>query len=328
MIDIDTIIRDSFNKHKIGCIQLDPNGSCNAGCWFCPVKYVGNPEDAKGNMPVELLDKIFHNLISERDSGGLVDKKFNGFYTAHYNEILLYKHFEDLLKLCRKYKLIFMVLSNGTTLTPQKTDLLVEYKDVISGVCLNVPCFEPELWAKRVNLSPKLFDKLVSNIKYFIDKHPMQISIQVNGWDKINDWLDKGQNFPQDITDDENEKQTNLAKQMFPKANVYRTFHLIDRAGSISDVITNKNAILRKYGNKRVIGCMNSWETGGRPIGWVHINANGECFLCCNDYKMEIKFGDFRTQVLRDFWGKEDHINKIKHSYENICRDCAAAKYE
>lgn len=327
-MNITENIKHQLSYQKIRNLQLDPNGFCNAGCWFCPVRYAGNPEDGKNQMPPDLVDKIFTDLISERESGGLVDKAFNGFYTAHYNEVLLYKHFEELLKLCRKHKLIFMVLSNGTTLTPQKTDLLVEYKDVISGVCLNVPCFEDELWAKRVNMSKSLFPKVVSNINYFMSQHPMQISIQVNGYDANNDWTQKGNNFPEDLQDDECDKQVALAKQMFPKANVFKMPHLIDRAGSIAGVITNKHAINRHHAGKKVVGCMNSGEHGGRPISWVHVNANGECFLCCNDYNMEIKFGDFKTQNLKDFWGTEDHINKIKQSYETICTDCAAAKFQ
>lgn len=321
-------IRGLFNQHKIRNMQLDPNGSCNAGCWFCPVRYVGNPEEAKNQMDPELLEKIFYNIVQERESGGLVDPAFNGFYTSHYNEVLLYRHFEDLLKVARKYKMIFMVLSNGTTLTPQKTDLLLEYRDVISGVCLNVPCFEDELWSKRVNLPKQLFPKLVSNIQYFLDNHPMMLSIQVNGWSADNTWLQKGENFPVDLSDDENEKQFQLAKSMFPKANVFKMPHLIDRAGAIGDVITNIHAIKTYHANKKVVGCLNSRETGGRPVGWIHVNANGECFLCCNDYDMEIKFGDFKTQSLRDFWGSEDHINKIKESYEGICTKCASAQFE
>ncbi len=328
-MEIEQIIEESFKTHKIRNMQLDPNGSCNAGCWFCPVRYKGNPEFAKNHMPVELLEKIMSNLIEERSrEDGLVDKAFNGFYTAHYNEVLMYRYFEDLLKLCRKYKLIFMVLSNGTTLTKSKTDLLVEYKDVISGVCLNVPCFEPELWSKRVNLPINTFNSLVKNINYFIENHPMKISIQVNGWSSQNDWLQKGQNFPQDMQDDENERQFNIAKEMFPTANVFKMIHLIDRAGDIKDVITNKHAIDKYYGGKRVVGCRNSYETGGRPVGWIHVNANGQCFLCCNDVEMEMIVGDLKSQNLRDFWGKPEHVQLIKKSYETICTNCASAKFE
>ena len=118
-------IKTDFSKYKISQMQLDPFGVCNAKCWFCPVKYRGNPASGKETMSPELMEKIFVDLIEERKKeNGLVSKSFNGFYTAHYNEILLYKHFDKMLELCRKYKLYTLVLSNGTTLTPEKTDLI------------------------------------------------------------------------------------------------------------------------------------------------------------------------------------------------------------
>lgn len=319
---------EQLKHYKIRNLQLDPNGSCNAGCWFCPVRYVGNPEEAKNQMSPDLLEKIFYDLIIERDTGGLVHNSFNGFYASHYNEVLLYKHFEELLKLARRYKLVFLVLSNGTPLTPAKTDLLIKYKDVLSGVCLNVPCFESELWSKRVNLPERMFNKLISNIQYFADNHPMKMSIQVNGYNAKNDWTEKGDNFPVDIADEENEKQFELAKKMFPKANVFKMFHLVDRAGHIANVITNKTAMDRHYKDKEVIGCLNDGENGGRPISWLHVNANGECFLCCNDYDMDVKFGDFKTQKLRDFWLSDYHVQQINNSYNTICTSCAAAKFK
>jgi MoaA/NifB/PqqE/SkfB family radical SAM enzyme len=319
---------EQLKHYKIKNLQLDPNGSCNAGCWFCPVRYVGNPEEAKNQMSPDLLDKIFNDIVTERDTGGLVHKNFNGFYASHYNEVLLYKHFEELLQTARKYKLIFMVLSNGTPLTPAKTDLLIKYKDVLSGICLNVPCFEPELWSKRVNLPEKIFPKLIDNINYFIKNHPMKVSIQVNGYNANNNWTEKGENFPVDITNEENEKQFELAKAMFPEANVFKMFHLVDRAGHIANVITNKTSIDRNYKDKQVIGCLNDNENGGRPIGWLHINANGECFLCCNDYDMDVKFGDFKTQNLKDFWLSDYHVEQIDKSYNTICKSCASAKFK
>ena len=96
--------------------------------------------------------------------------------------------------------------------------------------------------------------------------------------------------------------------------------------------MTNKEAIKRNLQknneDKKVIGCGNGWEVGGRPVGWIHINAAGKVFLCCNDYDMEVQFGDFKTQKLADFWGKDEHIQKVQESYETICRNCAAAVFE
>lgn len=340
-------IKEQFQKYKIHQLQLDPFGVCNAKCWFCPVKYKGNPKIGKEVMSPELLRKIIDNLIEERDKeDGLVNKGFGGFYTAHYNEILLYPHFEELLKICKEYSLCFIVLSNGVPLTPKKIDLIVEYGGVVNGICLNVPAFEANTWSKRSGIDITKFDTLMSNIQYAIDSLPKMVtnksfSIQINGSNNNSfidrgGWLDKGVNFPTDIDlDPENgelETQYRLAKNLFSSVQIFKVASLIDRAGLLDDVITNKNAIKKNLQkndeSKKVIGCGNGREVGGRPIGWIHVNASGKAFLCCNDYDMEIQFGDFKTQKLRDFWVSDLHISKIEESYSTICRNCASAIFE
>ena len=298
-------------------------------------------------MSPELLRKIIENLIEERDKeDGLVHKHFGGFYTAHYNEILLYPHFEELLKICQEYRLCFIVLSNGIPLTPEKVDLIVKYKGVVNGICLNIPAFEPEIWSLRSGINIKQFDKLISNVKYVMEKLPDMVqnksfSIQVNGSNEYSfsdkgGWLDKGPEFPSDMDLDphtgELATQVNKAKELFDGLQVFSVPSLIDRAGLLDHVMTNKKSIKRNLQqnneNKKVIGCGNGLEVGGRPIGWIHVNAAGKVFLCCNDYDMEVQFGDFKTQKLADFWGKDEHIQKVQESYETICRNCAAAVFE
>lgn len=341
------MIREDFNQYKISQMQLDPFGVCNARCWFCPVKYRGNPDNGKETMSVELLRKIISNLIEERERpDGLVHKNFGGFYTAHYNEILLYKHFEELLQICQEYKLCFMVLSNGVPFTPDRVDLINKYKGVVNGICLNVPAFEREVWSKRSGINEKLFDKLISNIQYAREQLPDMVkngsfSIQVNGANENSfgargGWLEKGSEFPSDMNLDpetgELATQTKIAKQLFPGMQIFSVPSLIDRAGLLDHVMTNKPAIKRNLQKndetRKVIGCGNGREVGGRPVGWIHINARGETFLCCNDYDMEVVFGDFKTQTLRDFWGTDEHVAKIQTAYDTKCRGCASAIFE
>jgi MoaA/NifB/PqqE/SkfB family radical SAM enzyme len=343
----ETLIRSDFNKYKITNLQIDPYGVCNAKCWFCPVRYKGNPENGKDVMSPELFEKIIKNLIDEREKpNGLVSKAFNGFYTAHYNEVLLYPHFEEILKICRKYKLVTMVLSNGIPLTPEKVDILKQYQDVLSGICLNTPAFDAETWSKRSGINIKQFDKLISNIQYAVEQLPNMVknkafSIQINGSHDLSfidkgGWLEKGPEFPKDmdldVSDGELVQQERKAKELFPSVNIFTVPYLIDRAGLLDEVMSNKPSIqknlMKNNEGKRVIGCGNGREVGGRPIGWVHVNANGKAFLCCNDYDMEMQVGDFKTQELKDFWGTEEHIKVVKESYETICRNCASAIFE
>lgn len=336
-----------FEQYKISQLQIDPYGVCNARCWYCPVKYRGNPEHGKQIMSPDLFERIIQNLIEERERpDGLVSKAFNGFYTAHYNEVLLYPHFEDILKICRKYKLVTMVLSNGIPLIPEKVDILKNYQDTLSGICLNTPAFDAETWSKRSGINIKQFDKLISNIQYAIEQLPGMVSrrafsIQINGVHTLSfgdngGWLERGENFPTDIDLDVNSgelvQQLNKAKQLFPDVNMYTVPYLIDRAGALEGVISNQPAInrhlIRNNENRKVIGCANGREIGGRPIGWVHVNSRGDAFLCCNDYDMDVVIGNFQNQKLRDFWGTEEHKRKIENAYKTICRKCASAIFD
>ena len=260
-------------------------------------------EDYDFKENIELLEKIIKNLIDEREKpDGLVHKNFGGFYTAHYNEILLYPHFEELLQICQKYRLCFMVLSNGVPLTPEKIDLIIKYKGVVNGICLNIPAFEPEVWSLRSGINIKQFDKLISNINYAMEQLPDMVknksfSIQVNGsnnnsFSDKGGWLDKGPEFPVDMDLDpitgELATQTNKARELFPGLQIFDVPSLIDRAGLLDHIMTNKEAIKRNLQRgdetKKVIGCGNGREVGGRPVGWIHVNAAGKVFLCCNDY--------------------------------------------
>jgi len=340
------VIKDKLKTQKIANMQLDPNGRCNVGCWYCPVRYHGNPEHAKTDMPKELLRKILQNIVDEREKeDGLVSKNFGGFYTGHYNEILIYKHFEYLLELCREFRFAFVVLSNGTPLTKNKVDMIAEYPDVINGLNLNTPIFsDAELWGRRVNANPNMHKKVLENIEYAIDKLPNMVrnksfSIVINGIHngslyKNGGWITTGKDFPKDLDMDvhtgEHAKEVQTAKALFPNLQIYGNPSLIDRAGLLSDVIDNTKAIeknLMKNPHMEVTGCANAGEVGGRPFGWIHVNANGECFICCNDYHMETVFGDFRTQSLEDFWITDSHAAMIDGSFKTMCRGCASAKF-
>lgn len=341
---IPITVEDQFQQYKISQMQLDPYGVCNAKCWFCPVKYKGNPVEGREVMSPELLRKIIKNVVEERDrEDGIVSKNFGGFYTSHYNEILLYPHFEELLKVCEEYRLCFTILSNGIPLTPVKTDLIKKYKGVVNGICLNIPAFNAETWSKRSGINIKQFDKLLNNITYAIEQLPEMVlnnsfSIQVNGANEYSfkekgGWITKGTEFPIDMDLDpftgELAVQIQKAKELFKDVQVFGVPSLIDRAGALDHVISNKQAIQQNLKNgdssKKVIGCGNGIEVGGRPIGWLHVNAAGKAFLCCNDYDMKIQFGDFKTQELREFWGTKLHQQQVQEAYNSMCVNCASA---
>ena len=329
-------IKNKLNMDKIKLMQLDPFGYCNARCWFCTVRYQELPMQARTHMSVDLLEKIFANIAAEKTrKNGLIAPTFGFYYTAHYNEILLYKHFEDLLRISRDYDLRTMILSNGTTLTPERTDLIKQYPDVIGGICLNIPAFERDLWAARAGMDASIFDKLISNINYAIEQlsPKIGISIQINGVNQssFDTRLEPGPEFNSLNIDTDNqhgelEQQFQLAQQLFPSIRINKQSSLIDRAGTISHLISNQKYLENKFQDtKKVTGCTNM---GDRTTEWLHINARGQVFACCNDYNYEYEYGDLNTQSIREAWLSDRHAEVIDRAFKNICTGCASAKIE
>lgn len=326
--------------YKIHMAQIDPNGLCNVGCWFCPVGYTPNPEIGRKNMPIEMLEDILQQLHDGK--GDFVSPNFDFIYTAHYNEVLLYKYFAEMLELFRRFNFKTIILTNGTPLVPAKTDLIKQYQDVVYGICFNTPSSDPERWSKLTNANIKMFDRLMGNIQYAIDQLPemfetKRLSIQVNGLNKMSlyeygGWIDRLMNAPAlDLDPDTGSLAVEVSdfREKFPGMQVYPMPSLIDRAGHLDKqlVITNINGIAKyaKGEKSKVIGCGNGIEVGGRPNGWVHINANGDLFICCNDYDFDTIFANVNQKRLKDLWMSPEHKQMIDHSYNTICRTCAAA---
>jgi MoaA/NifB/PqqE/SkfB family radical SAM enzyme len=326
------MIKD-FEKLKIRKVQIDPFGFCNAKCWFCPVRYIPQPEEGSGNMSIELIDKIFSDLINERENpNGVVSKEFNFFTTAHYNEVLLYKNVEQLFQLGRKYKLKTYVLSNGVSLNKNNVDLISEYRDVVIHLGLNIPAFEKELWAKRAGFSESQFDRLVSNVKYAEEKLSYlksELQIHVNGLEKHmfdNKWIKEGPEYREHNYNiiSEHENQVLFAKKMFPGISVHKNY-IFDRAGFINNILTNEEFIVNSNRDKKVVGCNNF---GDRITEWLHINSSGKTFLCCNDYNFEYVFGDLKTQTVSEIWKSQKHIEVVNKALNSICTKCISAVFK
>tara|TARA_B100001287_G_scaffold266624_1_gene260767 strand:- start:98 stop:1021 length:924 start_codon:yes stop_codon:yes gene_type:complete len=304
---------------KIRYAQVDTNGLCNAGCWFCPVAYEGNPKEYVNQMTPDQFRNIIHQIHINK--GGIVSEAFNGIYMSHYNEMLLWRYLEEGLQILREYKMGVMVLTNGTTLVPKKVDMLNNYQDVLYGICINAPIWtDRDLFAKRVNMRPKLFDRLVENVDYAYAnyKNKNSLSIQINGHDRESGAI-KGPKFPKDLDPFELDRQVAAARQRYPDINVFKQPHLIDRVGLIDDYISSEPFIKK---GAEVIGC-----NGKRDTEWLHINANADLFLCCNDYHMEYKYGNLNHQDLKDAWMSPKHKMVMKHAFGEICQQCTSAVF-
>ena len=145
-------------------------------------------------------------------------------------------------------------------------------------------------------------------------------------------WMEMMENAPKinlDPNNGESKKQVELAKSLFPNLNIYPVESLIDRASILAEhkIINNAKAITRFKGEKqKVVGCSNG--TIGRIYGWLHINALGNAFLCCNDYDFDYTFGNMNDSTLDEIWRSDAHAEMIEKALGSICMSCASAIWE
>jgi len=311
-------------------INIDPNGICNAKCWFCPVAYAGNSKENKSNMSIKTMEDIFKQLDDGRGSWVRKD-----IYNSpiHFNEVLLYPHFKEMLDLHRKYKIYIAIYTNGVNLTKEKTDLIKEYKDIVNQLILNVPSFNEKQWSEFTGFNIKIFPKLIENLKYAEEQlvdlfKPEDFSIQANGINekslfKNNGWIEVLDNAPTYDTDINTGTLANIVKEMksiLPKMNIFERNNLGDRTGVLEkfNIISNQNAIKEKNKGK-VIGCSQNYPES------LFISATGNVYLCCADFNYETVYINIKDKTIKEIWQGYERQNAIKKAYDGICTSCFRA---
>ncbi len=324
-------------KTKIKHVQLDLFGFCNAACWYCPVKYLPQPKRSMVHMPIDLVEKILLNLRNEQHDG-LVCPSLNNIYTAHYGEFLLYKHLDEFFFLLEKYKFSTTIFSNGLNLTPDKVDLLYNNLHSVNEIILNIPSFDRKLWAERAGFKESQFDRLIANLEYANEKLSgfKNLIILINGVDN-NAWNDStlpGRDLDSIKIDmhplrGERFQAYKFAKRKFNNFIVHKEYVLHDRAGLLSNFISNQEYVNDQLKTGKVVGCKgyDDIETD-RTTEWLHINSLGETFLCCNDYNMDYVFGNLTQTDLKEIWLTDKHAETILTAREEICRKCYYARIE
>ena len=296
----------------INFIQLDPNGLCNAGCWFCPVSTLRNPKNQINQMDINLFDKIISEIVNLK--GDLINPNLHFIYCSHYNEVLLYKHFESMLKILNKNKLSICILTNGVPLTPKKIDLINKHQPAVSMIAINAPVYEKRLFEKRTGMKEVMFDKLIRNIDYASNNlyNPNLLLLHINGINEHSNII-KLKNFP-DLEKNEMQNQVAIAQKLFPSIKIYEQWNLIDRAGLLKD------GMLNKIPEGEVIGC-----SVKRDTEWLHISPKGDVFLCCNDYYMEYSYGNLKHKTIKEIWFSKERDLVNKRAFNSICKECSSA---
>lgn len=254
---------DPSRQYHLKYVSLEAHTVCNQACYFCPVS-VDPREDHF--MPTEMYERIVGELAAWRDT-------IEGVFMISYNEPTLDKRFVDQARTIKEAGLPPAVLTNGSGLTPDRVDKLVEMGG-LRYLSINLSTADRERY--RETRGGDHVKVVLRNLDYARDRpvaDRMDIVVLGTG-------------------DETHDRDFAELTAMFgdSRFNV-RRFEVMDRAGYLQIGAR----VAEEGGN--LCGCDNM---GPRPIQHLHITPHGKCVLCCEDYDENYVVGDLTKQSVEE----------------------------
>ncbi|HXU45818.1 MAG TPA: radical SAM protein [Thermoanaerobaculia bacterium] len=246
---------DPSRRFRLRYVSLEAHTVCNQSCYFCPVS-IAPREDYF--MPTELYERIVGELAAYRDT-------IEAVFMINYNEPTVDKRFVDQVRTIRAAGLAPAVLTNGSGLTPDRIDALVELGGLrflsINLSTLDRARYTAERGGDHLGL-------VLKNLDYAKDKVLAEkMDVVVLG------------------TGDESHRRdfAEIAERFAGSRFEVKSFEVMDRAGylQIGQAVPADG--------KRLRGCDN---VGSRPLEHLHVTPRGQAVLCCEDYDEKYVVGD------------------------------------
>lgn len=295
--DIDKV--SSFPKY----VELQTTSKCNSYCSICPYGLVeGKFEHQK--MSDELINKVLDECEKHKDEIENIVPYVN-------NEPFLDTRMVDILRNIKRRGLKVEISTNGSCLTEEIAKAIVDER-LIDDFRISFFAAEKEDYNK---LMPRLnYDHVVKNVKFFAEYnkskgnpvHANMIMILVENLDM----------------------QENIDKVEAMFGIKVRPFGYLDRAGTNK----NKNKLLAKEEmlESRLVGCSTR-----RPNEWLSILANGDIYLCTQDWNRENRIESVAEKSIEEVWHSESYnhyrdmiFGRKNYPKDFICTKCKIAIYK
>src|SRR5215212_6092 len=286
---------DLSRAYRLKIVSLETTIACNQKCYFCPVSIA--PRDDY-SMPDELFSRIVNELTNWRST-------LESVFLQSYNEPTLDKRFVDHCKFIFDAGLPVAVLSNGSGLTPQKADALMDAGG-LRYLCINLSTLDRERYIATRGADH--LPAVLRNLDHFKNK-PLaeQMNIVVLG-----------------TGDDIHARDFEAARERFAGTRFSIEQHVVmDRAGWL-------DVGLSTIKKQRLAGCDN---VGSRPIQHLHITPHGKCVLCCEDYDENYVVGDLRRNTIAEVLEGPELAKMRRWIYgveeapdDFMCRSCIFAR--
>jgi hypothetical protein len=280
---------------RLKYVSLEAHTVCNQSCYFCPVSIA--PRESHF-MPTETYERIVGEIAAYRST-------IEAVFMINYNEPTADRRFVDQVRTLRAAGLPPAVLTNGSGLTPDRIDALVEMGG-LRFLSINLSTLDGERYKQTRGIDQ--VELILRNLDYAKDRPVAeQMDMVVLG---------TGDELHRRDFDD-------ITRRFAGSRFEVKYFEVMDRAGYLQ--IGHRPA----SSDRKLCGCDN---VGSRPLQHLHITPQGKCVLCCEDYDEKYVVGDLHQEsvdeVLRGpklallrrwIYGLEEAPRDF------ICRNCTFA---
>lgn len=284
--------------------QIENNTHCNYKCWFCPNAY--DTPAPKQCMDLELFKRILTEIRSV-----YTIQEFNDISFATYNEPNLDDTFKEKLQIMTDLGFRYEHISNGSMITTELTDWLIENPQNIKQFRLNIPTMDETKWKDITGSSVSVMYRMYYQLMYLFENSSrlnFPITVIVNG--------DGSEAHKQEFL-----KVYDKFKRCPPGINFSMT-GLIDRAGTLDGAECETQKI-----NHGEI------DWGDQPLGCsagyfenLYFGVNGNVFYCCHDFHQEHSCGNIKEQSLREILNSEEYQTQKAKFQQAFCRKCEQAR--
>jgi hypothetical protein len=286
---------DPAQRFLLKYVSLEAHTVCNQACYFCPVS-IAPREDYF--MPTELYERIVGELAPYRDT-------IEAVFMINYNEPTADRRFIDQVRTLKAAGLKPAVLTNGTGLTPDRIDRIVEMGG-LRFLSINLSTLDRDRY--RSERGGDHLQLVLSNLEHAKDK-PLaeQMDMVVLGTGNAAHKRD----FEE------------ISERFAGSRFAVKYFEVMDRSGYLQ--IGLKPAMP----NQNLCGCDN---VGSRPLQHLHVTPRGTCVLCCEDYDEKYVVGDLTQESVLEVLNGPKLALMRRWAYgleeaprDFICRGCTFA---
>jgi hypothetical protein len=287
---------DLSHRFHLKVVSLEAHSVCNQACYFCPVSV--DPRKPYF-MPTALYERIVAELSAFRET-------IDGVCMINYNEPTADRRFVQQVATLKKAGLPPAVLTNGSGLTPDRVDAILELGG-LRYLSVNLSTLDREDYARDRGIDQ--LDLVLRNVDYAADK-PLAEEMDIV------------------VLGQKNEAHRTAHAEITARFEGTRfrvkPYEIMDRAGYLPVGLRPGRP------HVRLRGCEN---LGSRPLQHLHVTPQGTCVLCCEDYDEKYVVGDLTRQSVREVLEGEPLARLRRFAYgveeapaDFICRKCVFAR--